>query len=285
MNKRILTITLLFLFSSICYSQKMPTDYFDEGYNFYTNGDLDSALSRFEYIVQNFSDDDIFGRSLYNVGAISMEMDKLEQAKKVFESILKGNLNETEDLGGSIMGDPFTNYKHRAAENLSDIYFIQKDFLNSLKYLVLADTVYKYIGYDANAYEEKEILFAIKYADIYDNAGLRQKAITVMLKCVFYGFAAGEIKDRLFDKIKELFTKYGYTNVKKEFDESLNNFKKEKRFSENRNVEYNLFYINYYQTKIYLPGSYDNFSELKESDVIKNTKKFRFYKFLEKNYK
>lgn len=281
MNKIIYVLIFLFIIPLIAFSQKMPVDYFEEGYKFYEANELDSALSRFNFIVQNFPEDESYPRALNNVGVISIEFNKLEDAKKVFLSILKSGFNEEEPLGGDIMGDPSTNYKHRAAEHLSDIYYKQKDFTNSLKYLVLADTVYKYIGYDANAYEEQDILFAIKYADIYDNTGLRQKAISSLLKCVFYSFAAGDFKDKLYAKIKELFIRYEYTDVKDEFDKSLNNFKKEKRFSEDRNREYYLYYINFLQTKIYLPDSYDNLTVLKESEIVSNTKKFRFYKFLD----
>lgn len=267
--------------SFLC-AQKMPVDYFEEGYRFFENEELDSALNRFNYIVENYSDDESFGRSLYNTGAIYWKLNRLSDAKAVYEKILNGNLNETEDLGGNIMSDPYTNFKHRAATHLSDIFYEEKDYSNALKYLNLADTVYKYIHWEANASEEEEIFFAIKYANIYDYLNMKQKAISSLLPCVFFQFAGGESKEELYEKIEELFKKYKYTNVKENFDESLRNYKKEMRISESRKTIYYLYYVIYYNTKIYLPNEpYKSLTELNENEVINDTKKFGFYKFLQ----
>ena len=180
-------LILLFLlsFGVVAFGQKMPSDYFQEATRYFNEGDMDKALEGYLYIVENHPRNELYPRALHNVGYVCFLQRKYQEAVDAYTKLLNGGQNELEPLGGGIMADPYTNFRHRAATQISDCYYELQQYDSALHYLALSDTVYKYISTCGNAYAEYYIRTALRYADLYQKLGQPDKAIEKLLPQVF----------------------------------------------------------------------------------------------------
>ena len=178
-------IFLMLLFSVVAFGQKMPSDYFQEATRYFNDGDMDKALECYLYILENHPRNELYPRALHNVGYVYFLQRKYQESVDAYTKLLNGRQNELEPLGGGIMADPYTNFRHRAATQISDCYYELGQYDSALHYLALSDTVYKYISTCGNAYAEYYIRTALRYADIYQKLGQPDKAIGKLLPQVF----------------------------------------------------------------------------------------------------
>lgn len=182
---KIKLILSLLLFSAVVSGQKMPSDYFQEATRYFNEGDMDKALECYLYIVENHPRNELYPRALHNAGYVCFLQRKYQESVDAYTKLLNGGQNELEPLGGGIMADPYTNFRHRAATQISDCYYELGQYDSALHYLALSDTVYKYISTCGNAYAEYYIRTALRYADIYQKLGQPDKAIGKLLPQVF----------------------------------------------------------------------------------------------------
>lgn len=178
-------IFLMLSFSVVAFGQKMPSDYFQEATRYFNDGDMDKALECYLYIVENHPRNELYPRALHNVGYVYFLERKYQESVDAYTKLLNGGQNELEPLGGGIMADPYTNFRHRAATQISDCYYELGQYDSALHYLALSDTVYEYISTCGNAYAEYYIQSALRYADIYQKLGQPDKAIGKLLPQVF----------------------------------------------------------------------------------------------------
>lgn len=178
-------ILIILLFSVFAFGQKMPSDYFKEAGKSFNEGQLDEALSGYMYIVENCPRNELYPRALYNAAYICFLQKKYDQSISISKKILRGGQNELEPLGGGIMSEPFTNYRHRAASQISDCYYELQQYDSALYYLALSDTLYPYRSDCGNAYAENDIQTALRYAELYERLGQPDKAIEKLLPEVF----------------------------------------------------------------------------------------------------
>ena len=94
----------------------------------FENENFNEALKGYQYIVNNHPKNELYPRAFYNVGYIYFIQKKYDKSIPIFKEILESNFNEKENLGGGIMADPYTNYRHRASEILSEIYYDKKKY-------------------------------------------------------------------------------------------------------------------------------------------------------------
>ena len=178
-------ILLLMLFSVFAFGQKMPSDYFDEAGKAFNEGQMDEALSGYLYIVENHPRNDLYPRALHNVAYIYSLQKEYKKSIEYYTMLMRGGQDEYEPLGGDIMSDPYANYRHRAASQISDCYYELQQYDSALYYLALSDTTYPYLSDCGNAYAENDIQTALRYADIYKRLGHPDKAIEKLLQQVF----------------------------------------------------------------------------------------------------
>lgn len=182
---KIKLILLLLSFSVVAFGQKMPSDYFQEATRCFNDGDRDKALECYLYIVENHPRNELYPRALHNVGYVYFLERKYQESVNAYTKLLNGGHNELEPLGGGIMADPYTNYRHRAASQISDCYYELGQYDSALRYLALSDTAYPFRSDCGNAYAENDIRTALRYADIYQKLGQPDKAIEKLLHEVF----------------------------------------------------------------------------------------------------
>jgi tetratricopeptide (TPR) repeat protein len=257
-------------------AQKMPSDYFDEAGKFYENKEFEKALTSYQYIVEHHPKNELYPRSLYNVGFIYYNQKNFDKAMVIFSRILMSNFNEKENLGGGIMDDPYTNYKHKASEILSDIYYDKKKYDSALHYFAISDTTYPYLHFCGNELASNDIRTIVRYADIYQKLKQPDQAIKKLLPAVFVTYANNSM---VIAELKKLFK--GKSNLKSELDESLKKiYAKEIRKSEK---SYNRYYFKFLDIEIEVPNSYE--SDNKKFDkqkAIREIMSTNFYKMIVK---
>lgn len=188
MNK-ILLITLGFSLPLAAYSQKMPSDYFAEAIAFMQEDQTPKAIDAFQYIVDNYSRNELYSRAYYNLGYSFFVVAEYDRAKDIFGVILQSQFDEKEALGGGLMSDPYANYRHRAADLLYQIYYETRDYDSSLYYLALSDTVYPYLHFCGNEYAAQDVQLSLRYADLHEKLGDPESAEAALLQSVFVTLA------------------------------------------------------------------------------------------------
>jgi tetratricopeptide (TPR) repeat protein len=273
MKVLILILSLLTFYFS--FGQKMPLDYFNEADEYFEVKKYDKALISYQYIVDNHPRNELFPRALYNTGYINFVQKDFKKAIEVFKIILESDFNEKEDLGGSIMDDPYTNYRHRASKIMSEIYFDKKNYELALNYFAISDTVFPYLHFCGNELASNEIYSALRYANIYSKLKQSDKAIEKLLPLIFKNLIDNS------DVIKELkILLRGKKEIKQDFDNSLN--KIYEKTIDKKDYTYTYHYINFLDVEIIVPQGFVNDSEEFDSNkAIEDIKQTAFYKMLE----
>lgn len=182
--KYIIVIFLSVSFQNL-FGQKLASDYFEEGNELLKLKDYQNAIVSYRYIVTNHSKNQLYSKAYYNLGYSYYLNNQIDSASIVFKKILNSNFNEKENSGRSIMENPFANYCHYSSELLSKIYYDKKDFDTSLYYLSLSDTTFPLLTNCGNAFAENQINYAIKYSDLFQKLHTNEKAIQKLLKAIF----------------------------------------------------------------------------------------------------
>ena len=258
-------LTLLFLISAAAFGQKMPSDYFNEAYEYFEEEEFDKALKGFQYIVDNHPRNELYPRAFYNIGYIHFIQKNYDKAIPVFKAIIESNFNEKENLGGGIMADPYTNYKNRASRILSTIYYDKEMFDTALHYLTLSDTAYPYLHFCGNEYAENDVYMALRYADIYQKLKQPDKAVEKLLPTVFTYLA--DNSEVIAELKKLLKNKKG---LKKELDNALTKIYSKEIVGEK--YTYTRYYFKFLNVEIAIP--YD------KTVAAKYIKQTAFYKMI-----
>ena len=261
----------------LAYSQKMPVDYFDEGTKYYQKKDYDSALKSFNYIVEKHPSNQLYPESLFNIGCIYYVKEEFDKAINIFRKILNSGFDDKEIVGGNIMSNPYANYTHNASNLISEIYFDKKMYDSALHYLILSDTLYKLVSWEANFYEENEKATAIRYSDIYIKLNKKDKAIQELLQNAFGIFASSE---EVVNKLKELLI--DQKDLKKRLDNSLNYmYSKERTYKDSITLTHQ--YILFLGTEMYIPKLTEYAfppKEFNKENMLEEVHKSRFYKMI-----
>ena len=268
-----LILLLLLLFGVVAFGQKMPSDYFEEAGRYYDEGKMDKALTSYLYIVENHPRNELYPRALNNVGHIYMVQKKFPKAIEMFTKLLNGGHDELEPLGGDIMGEPYTNYRHRAASQISDCYYELEQYDSALRYLALSDTAYPYMHFCGNAYAEDDIRTALRYADIYQKLRKPDKAIEKLLPEVFNTGLADNSK--IIVELEKLLK--GKPDLLKKLDESIDGVYLKTFTTENG--DYERYFIQWMGVEIEYPYRF-NKSEYTKEAVMKKMRESDFYKMV-----
>ena len=256
----------------------MPSDYFEEANSYYENGNYNKALKSYQYIVNNHPRNGLYPRAFFNVGYIYFIQNKYNKSIPIFKEILESNFNEKENLGGGIMANPYTNYRHRASEILSEIYYEKKEYNTALYYFALSDTAYPYLHFCGNEYASNDIYTALRYAEIYQKLKQPEKAIEKLLPAVFITLADNS---KVIERLEKLLT--NKKGLKQELDKSLSKIYPKTVGS--KDYTYTRYYFKFLNVEIAVPNNYEFGMEMDKFDkdkTIKIIKQTDFYKMIEK---
>ncbi len=255
--------------------QKMPLDYFEEGENACEAKNYKEALASFQFIVNNHPKNELFPRAVYNLGYIYYLDKQYDNSINIFKKILASNFNEKENLGGDIMADPYTNYKHRASEILSDIYEIRNKADTALYYFALSDTCYPYLHFCGNEYAEYDVHKALRYTALYKQLRDNDKAIESLLPAVFITLSDNS---EVLNELKSLLK--NKKNIKKDLDRALANIYlitiKEKDETHQKHC------FKFLNIEMAVPNNFDSDDDKFDKDKAKEgIYKTKFYKLIE----
>ncbi len=147
-------LSLLFI-TSYAFAQKTVDttglSMFNKGLDFYNEGKLDSTIAVWTYMVENKVGKkyDTYGNAFFNIPTVYWQMKEYDKAKTWYKRILDSDLKDSDETG-SLM-EPHTNYKHKSAAALAGLYAIDSNYVEALKWLDQADTVYRYWGFEGSA--------------------------------------------------------------------------------------------------------------------------------------
>ena len=120
--------------------------------------------------------------ALFNVALISYELEDFARARAGFQKILESDYDERQSVGGSIMDNPYANFRHQASNYLYRMALREEQYEDALTYFALADSVYPLQHFCGNAYAEEEIHLAVGYSQLYTQLGRGEEALPRLLQ-------------------------------------------------------------------------------------------------------
>jgi tetratricopeptide (TPR) repeat protein len=268
-NLRILFCFVFFAFLK-SNAQKMPEDYFEEGNKYVYSKEYAKAIASYQYIVSHHKKNELYSESFYNLAYTHVLMKNYKVAIAMMRQILTSDFNEMELIGGDIMSSPFANYRNRASNILSDIYYEQKKYDSSLYYLVLSDTVHRYEHFCGNEIEARKIYLSLQYADLYQKLKDTSKAVSSLLKTSL----TSEDNSHVLGELKKIWKKEGEKNLKSQLDKALSN-----AFIKEIKGKYHAYYFVFLGREIAIPLYLDD-TTLTQQQAIKEVKQSAFYKMI-----
>lgn len=273
---------LFFLTFSFCaFAQKMPSDYFMEAIQYGQSGQDQKALENFLYIVENHPRNELYPKALYNIGFIYFQQKEYEKSIFYCWKLMTGGFNDTEELGGDIMAESYTNYSHLACVRISECYKNLGKYDSALHYLALSEHTYRYQSTCGNAYADYNVRTALRYADIYEHLNQPDSAIAKLLPQAFdNGFTD---HSEVVAELKKLLA--GRKKLLPKLDAALDSIYSKTITYEDHNGQersYNRFYIKFLGTEFELPhGSFGHGYEWdKPEESIARLKEDKFYKMI-----
>lgn len=160
------------LFAMACATQNQTKDRFSTpkpntklcttyqlGLDHYENKRLDAAIFVWQSVVEGDNDGSVcYGRSFYNIPIVYAELEDYKMAKFWFKRVLNSDLNDR-DEGADFM-EPYANYHHEAAVNLSRLAYRDEDMPQALAYLDLARTRHPYQTFSGTSFEKQAVRLA-----------------------------------------------------------------------------------------------------------------------------
>lgn len=211
---------------------------------------LEKSLEYYEELEENYPKSKYLFRALNNKGYIEFELGDKEEAKNTFLKIIDSKANDKE-LGGTgsgIMGEPYANYKNRAAKTLARICIADSSYLEGLKYLELTKK-YPYRHFCGNEMAGERIYLKELYGMCYLGLKDYKSAFAVLLpEVVEIGLA--DNKSLVIMTYNALLKIYSKEYLRQEYEKAFFNYKTEK--VKNSDGEEDIYYIIFLDTKIEL---------------------------------
>jgi hypothetical protein len=241
---------------------------------------LEKALGFYNELLDSFPKSKLRFRALNNKGFIELSLDDTAEAKTTFLAILNSVANDKEKggVGSGLMGEPYANYKNRAAKMLAHIGIQTNNWNEALEYLDLTRK-FPYRHFCGNEYAADEIYMAELYAQCY--LGLRdyRKAYNVLLPNILENGLAdnSNLVDTAYAALLKTHNK---DDLRRLFDIALQDVKTEK-IKQGKN-EYERQYITFLDTKIEINSWRYDFTNPygRDKAIAEIQKHSKFYKLL-----
>ncbi|KAA5533807.1 hypothetical protein F0919_14860 [Taibaiella lutea] len=212
---------------------------------------LEKAQNYYKELIKDYPGSKYLFRTYNNEAFIALQLNNRAEAIGLFQEILKSNADDKEKggIGSGIMGEPYANYKNRAAKEIAELYIADSNYTLALTYLELTKK-YQYQHFCGNEFAADALYIAEQYARCY--IGLKDfgKALDFLLPYILEnGLASNSSIVHL--AFNTLMLNYGKDELKVKFEEAFKNYKVEK-VKEYRQ-EYTKYFIYYLERKIEIP--------------------------------
>lgn len=124
---------------------------FNRGMKYYEAGNIDSTLIVWTEMVENKTGIgyDSYGNAFFNIPTLYWQQKNYPKAIEWYKKVIASDLRDNDETG-SLM-EPHTNYKHKSACALAGLYQLDSNYTQTLYWLGMADTVYRYWGFEGSA--------------------------------------------------------------------------------------------------------------------------------------
>lgn len=263
------TLIILLLVQLPMIAQKMASDYFKEAENYFEGGNYKQAADVFYFIANRYPKNKLHPLALYN-SALSYMKDKQDiKAIEIFNIIIEGSYNDLDHVRGSIMDDPYANYKHNSSAMISAIFFDKTDYTKALEYFILSNTKYRYNHFCGNELHDNEVYKVLRYAELYEKIGDEENKFRSLLTGILYE------NDEILNKLKPILKKC--KNTKTLFDKSLAYIYAGEPDKSSNNTKYTPYYIKYYGAEILVHYTSGLPEKVDKREIVKKIKETKFY--------
>lgn len=244
---------------------------------------LKKAIKFYQELIDSFPKSNLLFRALNNKGFAELILKKDKEAKKTFQKILDSKANDKEKggIGSGLMGEPYANYKNRAAKTVASICIKENNYSEAIKYLDLTKK-FPYRHFCGNEYASDEIYMSELYAKCYLGLNDTAKALKILLPNLLENGLADN-SNLVVLTTETLLKKYSKDELKTFFENAFKTYKTEKIKSKDSD-EYDRYYITFLSTDIEINSWRLEFIELdkKQTEIENIYKSSRFYKLLNK---
>ncbi|GIV28384.1 MAG: hypothetical protein KatS3mg027_2198 [Bacteroidia bacterium] len=237
-------------------------------------------------VINYYPNSKLINRALANKGIAEIELKEYEKAKESFMKIMNGSDNDDEIIhkNKGLELDIYANYKNIAAKNLSEIYILEENYNEALKYLELTKK-YPYKTFCGNDYWSDKLYVKKLYAKCYLGLGDTTKALDLLMPHL--------IDDRFSDNselveivYQILIKRYWKDDLKKKFIDAFKKLRVKTVNEDGMDVEY--YYITFlnYELEVFWFDfvSIHQISKEKRKNMVENMyKNKKFYQLLENN--
>jgi len=242
---------------------------------------LEKALEYYQELIDSFPQSNLLFRALNNKGFIELALEDTEEAIKTFQIILdsKAEDNEKGGIGSGLMGEPYANYKNRAAKMLAEIYIKAYDYKKAVKYLGLTRQ-FPYRHFCGNEYAADEIYMSELYAKCYLGLNETDKALKILLPNLLENGLADN-SDLVILTTETLLKRYPKAELRTLYENAFKSYKTEK-IKPKDSDEYEKYFITFLDTDIEINSWRLEFvkQEEKQKEIEDIYKKSQFYKQL-----
>lgn len=244
---------------------------------------LKKAIKFYQELIDSFPKSNLLFRALNNKGFAELTLKKDKEAKKTFQKILDSKADDKEKggIGSGLMGEPYANYKNRAAKTVASICIKENNHSEAIKYLDLTKK-FPYRHFCGNEYAADEIYMSELYAKCYLGLNDTAKALKILLPNLLENGLANN-SDLVVLTTETLLKKYSKDELKTFFENAFKTYKMEK-IKPKDSDEYERYYITFLSTDIEI-----NFWRLelveqdkKQTEIENIYKTSQFYKLLNK---
>ena len=244
---------------------------------------LKKAIKFYQELIDSFPKSNLLFRALNNKGFAELTLKKDKEAKKTFQKILDSKADDKEKggIGSGLMGEPYANYKNRAAKTVASICIKENNHSEAIKYLDLTKK-FAYRHFCGNEYAADEIYMSELYAKCYLGLNDTAKALKILLPNLLENGLANN-SDLVVLTTETLLKKYSKDELKTFFENAFKTYKTEK-IKPKDSDEYERYYITFLGTDIEINSWRLEFVELdkKQTEIENIYKNSQFYKLLNK---
>lgn len=261
-------IFLIFIEFNICYTQKMPIDFFEEGLVFSKKNQKDSALIYFKRIVDFEPGFKYYKQAVFLLANEYYSKEKYDLSLPLLKMLIVDSSDFIHEVVKHDNDYFFSNidYKEWSYVMISDIYFIREKYDSSLFYLSINDLIKYNFSIDEKKWTFYDNFKILRYCDILIKLKRNEDALILILNNIWDGFAE---EQELIPMLKKVLIDKKY--AKELFKQSLKNLQiVSNEYSCNCNFIF-------YGVKLSLPGDLKVKSKCTKKQLISLIKSTKLY--------
>lgn len=206
------------------------------------------ALQCYKSLLEDFPQSKLRFRALNNRALLEYQLKDYDEAKQTYLSIVNSKADDKElgGVGSGLMGEPYANYKNRAAKMIAEICLRDSNYQEALNFLSLTKQ-YPYRHFCGNEYAADDMFMAMQLAKCYLGLNDYKKAYSVLLpRIIENGLANNHSLVKL--TVEALLKTYTKTELRISFQKAIQSYSIEE--IDKKDPSYITYYINFLDNRL-----------------------------------